>query len=52
MNNFLMHADNLNAQLRRILKYGQPPKTTPFSELPKGKGSCIMEEEVADLIDT
>ena len=45
---------NHNTQLCHILKkspyevvYGQPPRIAPFAELPKGKGSCIMEE-VAD----
>ena len=54
----LKYADNLNTQVCRTLKkspyevvYGQPPRTTPFAELPEGKGSCVMEEEVADLID-
>ena len=53
-----MHADNLNTQVCRTLKkrpyevvYGQPPRTTPFAELPKGKGPCVMEEEVADIMD-
>ena len=51
--------DNLNTQVCRILKkspyevvFGQPPRTTPFAELPKGKNPCIMEEDVADLIAT
>ena len=56
--NHFLHLDNLNTQLCRTLKkshyevvFGQPPRTTPFAELPKGKGSCIMEEEVADLMN-
>ena len=55
---FLTHADNLNTQLCCTLKkslykvvYGQPPRTTQFAELPNGTGSCIMEEEVADLMN-
>ncbi|KAL5506569.1 hypothetical protein EMCRGX_G008241 [Ephydatia muelleri] len=28
-----------------------PCRTTPFTELPKGKEPCVMEEEVADLMD-
>ena len=51
--------DNLNTQVCRTLKkspyevvFGQPPRTTPFAELPKGKNPCIMEEDVADLIAT
>ena len=58
IDHFLTHSDNLNTQLCRTLKkssyevvFGQPPRTTPFAELPKGKGSCIMEEEVADLVN-
>ena len=58
IDHFLTHLDNLNTQLCRTLKkspyevvFGQPPQTTPFAELPKGKGSCIMEEEVADLMN-
>ena len=58
IDHFLTHSDNLNTQLCRTLKkspyevvFGQPPRTTPFAELPKGKGSCIMEEEVADLLN-
>ena len=54
----LTHLDNLNIQLCRTLKkspyelvFVQPPRTTPFAELPKRKGSCIMEEEVADLMN-
>ncbi|KAL5475273.1 hypothetical protein EMCRGX_G027353 [Ephydatia muelleri] len=50
---------NLNTQVCRTLKkspyevvFGQPPRTTPFAELPKGKNPCIMEEDVADLIAT
>ena len=49
--------DNLNTQVCRTLEkspyevvFGQPPRTTPFAELPKGKNPCIMEEDVADLI--
>ncbi|KAL5481610.1 hypothetical protein EMCRGX_G021805 [Ephydatia muelleri] len=51
--------DDLNTQVCRTLKkspyevvFGQPPRTTPFAELPKGKNPCIMEEDVADLIAT
>eukprot|EP00731_Ephydatia_muelleri_P017471 Em0010g569a len=50
---------NLNTQVCRTLKkcpyevvFGQPPRTTPFAEFPKGKNPCIMEEDVADLIAT
>ena len=56
IDHFLTHSDNLNTQLCHTLKkspyevvFGQPPRTTPFA--PKGKGSCIMEEEVADLVN-
>ncbi|KAL5497104.1 hypothetical protein EMCRGX_G013509 [Ephydatia muelleri] len=31
--------------------YGQPPRATPFTQHPKGKEPCVMEEEVADLMD-
>ena len=33
------------------MKWFMVPRTTPFAELPKGKGPCVMEEEVADLMD-
>ena len=29
---------------------GQPPRLTPFAELPKGANHCIMEEDLADII--
>ena len=48
---------NLNTEVCCTLKkslyevvYGQPPRTTPFTELPKGKEPYVMEEEVADLM--
>ena len=58
---FMSHstADNLNTQAYHTLKkspyevvFGQPPRTTPFAELPKGKNPFILEEDVSDLIDT
>ena len=58
MGYFWICADNLKTQVCRTLKkspyevvYGQPLRTTPFTELPKGKEPCVMEEEVADLMD-
>ena len=52
-----LHMQNLNTEVCCTLKkslyeviYGQPPRTTPFTELPKGKEPYVMEEEVADLM--
>ena len=30
--------------------FGQPPRLTPFSELPKGVDHCIMEEDLAVMM--
>ena len=57
MYNAIPLTDNLNTQICRSINktpyevvFGQPPRTTPFPELPATMPKCIMEEEVEDLL--
>ena len=53
---YYYHLDNLNTQICRTLKkspyevvFGQPPRSTPFPQLPAREDS-IIEEDILDLV--